>query len=344
MRLKANRQINLKLLTLLILAPYFALSTPVVNNRTSTNNYYPFINSLIIPLSVYSSSDYTWTGTEDSIAIPLRRAGRIFLIDAEVDGEKGYLVFDTGAKGIVLNKTYFRNHVVIDNQNSNGITGSVGGVERVNVDNLSIFGLQYKRVIADVTNLGHIENKRGVKILGLIGFGLIKNFEIIFNPDQNQLQLFRIDKNGERVNPSSEKFTADYTCKFEFKNNILFLKTAINGKNLRLCFDTGAETNVIDRYAPKSVLNSITITRRSTLTGAGSNTSEVLFGIMNGFPFGGKDLNDMETIIANLDPLSEAYDTKIDGMLGYSFLSKGIICINFVKKEFAISYLKATEE
>ena len=32
----------------------------------------------------------------------------------------------------------------------------------------------------------------------------------------------------------------------------------------------------------------------------------------------------METIVTNLDDLSEAYGTRIDGMLGYSFLEQGI--------------------
>lgn len=297
-----------------------------------------------LPFSRLNCSNSDWTCNEDSITIPLLRAGRLFLIEATVDDEKGYLVFDTGASELVLNKTYFRDYNVIDNHSSGGVNGPLANVDKIAIEKLEICGLKFKDVIADVINLGHIENRRGVKIIGLIGFNMIKDFEIVFNPNLNQLNLYKIDKKGERVNTSSEKFVSDFKSSLEFRNNILFLKTTFNGKTLKFCFDTGAETNVIDRYAPKNVLNSITITRRSTLSGAGSSTSEVLFGTMNGFPFGSNILNEMETIITNLDPLSEAYGIKIDGMLGYSFLSKGVICINFVKKEFAISYLKATEE
>ncbi|NMB72458.1 MAG: hypothetical protein GYA22_09950 [Bacteroidales bacterium] len=340
MRLFIHRHLILTSFILLIPAPHPAFPEPSGSTHNPST-----INFFVLSHTGLNNGNYIWTGTDDSITIPLRRAGRIFLIEAEVDGEKGYLVFDTGASGLVLNKTYFRDHVVLDNQKSNGVTGAVASVERIAVNQLEIYGLKYQGIIADVTNLGHIENRRGVKILGLIGFGLISDFEIIFNPGQNQLQLFKIDKKGERERLSAGRFIPDYTCNFEYKNNILFLRTTIKGKRLRLCFDTGAETNVIDRYAPKSVLNCIAITHRSTLSGAGSRTAEVLFGSMNGFQFGKKSLSNMETIITNLDVLSEAYDTKIDGMLGYSFLSKGIICINFVKKEFSISYLQeATEE
>jgi predicted aspartyl protease len=189
-----------------------------------------------------------------------------------------------------------------------------------------------------MTNLGHIENRRGVKVLGLIGFGMLKDFEIIFDPLQDQLELYKVDNSGKRFTPYSSRFKTDYSCKFEFLNNILFIRTIVGDKNLRFCIDTGAETNVIDRFAPKSVMNSITITRRATLTGAGSYSSEVLFGSMNGLLFGSNKIDNQETIITNLDPLSEAYDKKIDGMLGYPFLSKGSFCINFVKKELSICF------
>jgi predicted aspartyl protease len=289
------------------------------------------------------SISYSWTNNQDSITIPLRQVGRIFLIEADIDGEKGFLVFDTGASGLVLNKTYFRDYAIMERLQPNGITGSVGSVEKVTVDNISLFGLQFKRIIADMTNLGHIENRRGGKILGLFGFSLIKDFEIVFKPSQNQLQLFRVNKEGNRLCSSGE-FLFDYRCKFEVNNSILFLRTIFHGKSLRFCLDTGAETNVIDRHAPKNLINSISITRRTTLHGVGSTTSEVLFGTMSDFQLGDIKFSNMETIITNLDALSEAYDTKIDGMLGYSFLSKGIICINFVKREFSISMNKADQE
>jgi hypothetical protein len=52
---------------------------------------------------------------------------------------------------------------------------------------------------------------------------------------------------------------------------------------------------------------------------------------MNDFQFEGYPMKGMETIIVNLDPLNEAYGTKIDGMLGFNFLEQGIVTINLVK-------------
>ena len=41
----------------------------------------------------------------------------------------------------------------------------------------------------------------------------------------------------------------------------------------------------------------------------------------------------MKTLIADLSHLMNNYRLKIDGLLGYEFLSKSIISINFKKKE-----------
>ena len=57
---------------------------------------------------------------------------------------------------------------------------------------------------ADVSNLNHLENRAGVKILGLFGFNMFKNFEIVIDGNNNMLQLFRIDRNGARVNSKAD--------------------------------------------------------------------------------------------------------------------------------------------
>ncbi|MCE1197963.1 MAG: aspartyl protease family protein [Marinilabiliales bacterium] len=276
----------------------------------------------------------------DSVIIPLKRAGRLFLIEAKAEGESGNLVFDTGASGLVFNSTYFRNRVKNSGSTANGATGNLGGVEKVTIGNLGFAGLSFDKLQADLVPLGHIENRRGVRILGLIGFNLLKDFEIVLDASQNQLKLYRLKPNGERVNRESPAFHSDHVQKMICRNNILFLNGTIGNKHLTFCFDTGAETNVINSYLSRNVLSTITLSRRSILKGAGQSTSEVLYGRMNDFSIGNTRIEGMETILSSLDALSEAYGTHIDGMLGFNFIEKGVLCINFKKEEFGIQFRK----
>lgn len=211
------------------------------------------------------------------------------------------------------------------------------------IDSLEISGIVYTRQDAVTANLGHIENRRAVKILGLFGFALLKNFEIIIDVQNSQLQIYKTDATGNRIGRKNSTFTADYIQKFELQNNILMLKGSIGGKRLKFCLDSGAETNVIDNNSPKDVLKTITITKRTQVRGTGSTVNEVLYGKMSDFKLDQIQLDNMETIIVNLGDMSEAYNTHIDGMLGYNFLSQGLFCINFTKKELCISFSKQIE-
>lgn len=295
-------------------------------------------------VSVSSASNETYEAlfpvNTDSVVIPLKKAGRLLLIDATVDEQTGNLVFDTGASGLVLNSTYFREHVRTSGNSTGGITGAVGKVERISVEEMKFGNLMYQKMRADLVNLGHIENRRGVKILGLIGFSMMKNLEIVLNAENGELRLYKLDKSGNRISGKASAVKPDYNQKIEGNGNILFLKGAIAGKSLNFCFDTGAETNAISSDANKNILSTLTITRRMELKGAGSAKSEVLFGRMNDFSIGNKQISGMETIVTSLFAMSEAYNTKIDGMLGYSFLEQGTISINFVKRQFGVNFKK----
>ena len=125
------------------------------------------------------------------------------------------------------------------------------------------------------------------------------------------------------------------------EGDILFVKVRIGGKILDFCLDTGAESNVLNSYAPKKALSTVTILRRSDLMGAGSGEAEVMLGKLNDFVIDEHPISNMQTIIASLDALSATYGYPIDGMLGYDFFEKGEVCINLVKNELKISFTKA---
>ena len=149
------------------------------------------------------------------VTIPLKRVGRLLLLEGTVDDVIGNFILDTGSSGLVLNKTYFRNYMIIDDEEGGGVTGSTGVIARINVKRLIVSGLIYTNISADITPLGHLENRRGVKILGLFGMSLLKNLEIVIDSRNNELQLYKLDKNGNRVGNPSEEVKYDITHKIE---------------------------------------------------------------------------------------------------------------------------------
>jgi predicted aspartyl protease len=272
----------------------------------------------------------------NELTIPLKSAGRLFLIEAVIDGVNGNLIFDTGASRLVLNKTYFRKHLTGSGQPAQGITGSVASAEKVLAGSITISGLKYSKIAATVADLSHIENRRGIKVLGLFGFQLLKSFETELNLTENELIIRRVDQNKQKSEASGTGTQPGITLPATVKNNILFITGSVAGNQMRFCIDTGAEISSIDSHSPKSVLNSLTIERTSNLTGAGSIKSEVVMGRIKKLNFGSTEIANMPFIIANLNPLTEVYGIKTDGMLGYDFVMKGRLRINFKSGEITL--------
>ena len=298
------------------------------NENHTTGNF----EELVIVSTPISDSHGNIVG----VTIPLRRAGRLFLLDGTIDQVSGNFILDTGASGLVLNKTYFRNAISVDDEEGGGVTGTTGQVTRINVRSLKVSDLVFQNVSADMTPLGHLENRRGVKILGLFGMSMMKNLEMVIDLRNNSLQLYKLDKNGTPVDGNFPKVKFDIMNKVEEYRNIMFVKATVGGKILDFCLDTGAESNVISTDAPKKALNTVTITRRSSLNGVGSRQGEVLYGTLNDFLLGNNQISAMETILCSLADMSRQYACPIDGMLGYDFFSRGKIYINLVKKEMGI--------
>jgi len=306
----------------------------VKDNRSSSYSEVP--DSFDIPQDIKA----TMTSDNDMLIIPLKSAGRLIMIEAVIDNQSGNLIFDTGATGLVMNRTYFRKYLKTGGSISSGITGSVGEVEQINIGEINISGLSVQGAQAGLADLGHIENRRGIRVLGLIGFDCFRAFEVVIDAVNKELQLHRVDSRGIRINSAMRGINADVYQQFEMVKNILFLNGTVGGKVLKFCLDTGAETNAISSHAPKAALSTISVDRKSSLSGAGQRSVEVLFGTMNDFVFGGHQLKNMETIITNMDALSEAYGVPIDGMLGYDFLHNGVITVNFRKKVLGMKFYK----
>ncbi|HLO91936.1 MAG TPA: pepsin/retropepsin-like aspartic protease family protein [Lentimicrobium sp.] len=276
----------------------------------------------------------------NSVVIPLKRAGRLFLIEAEIDGQNGNLVFDTGASGLVLNRTYFRNYLGITKVSGGGISGTVGEISNVTAGSINVSGLYYDNVQADMADLGHIEDRRGVKILGLFGLSMLNDMEVAFNAADNELRFTKIDKNGNYLSPDITATKYDNISEMVVSHNIMIIKGNIGDKVLSFCLDTGAEINVVHYDLPKKILSTIDIRRQSGMGGSGNGTVKALYGVMNDFRFANHQFAKMDAAIINLTSMSEAYGFNIDGMLGYDFWQQGEFCFNSRKHQISFNIKK----
>jgi hypothetical protein len=208
-----------------------------------------------------------------------------------------------------------------------GITGSSENVDLVAVNSLKLKTINYRNLDADLVNLGEIANVRGIKILGLLGLNLFKSFEIEIDVKNNILKLYQTDSSGNTL-VEPKRFGCEIEQEIRVYDNTIFTDCIIAGKKLRFGFDSGAETNALNSRVNKKVLETIAITGRRKLSGVGDGNVEILFGRMNDFKLADQTILGMQTLVTNMDGMGEAYGTQMDGMLGFDFMSKGLVRIN----------------
>ena len=305
----------------------------------NTSYAYQPVDSLPLP-SLPDFSRVVATSDSASVAIPFTRAGNLILIKAKVDSTEGNFVLDTGAPGLVLNITYFRQYATNTptDGGQGGITGSVSDVLQTTVQQLSFSGILYHGLDADLINLGHIENVRGVRILGLLGMRLFERFEMVIDYQHNLLRLHLIGhKESTAVQSEMLGDTAAYAViPIDIVANKIIAHVSIANKKLLFVVDYGAETNVLDSRLPGKILDQVTVSRRVLLSGSGDKKVEALYGVVRDITIGDQQVASMPVLITNLEKMCYSYNYCIDGMLGFDYLSLHKVGFNFVKRKMYI--------
>jgi hypothetical protein len=278
----------------------------------------------------------------DSITcvIPFSRAGNLILLRARADSIEGNFILDTGSPVLVLNLTYFRHYptTIRHDREEGGMTGTGAQVLETSIKEFSLGPIKYPKIYANMTNLGHLENSKGVKILGLLGMQLFKRFEMIIDYENNLIYFHRISKKEEKTYKHEMlKDTSAYrTFPIDIYNDKVLARTELSGKKLRLMIDFAAETNVLDSRLPDNIFENIAISKRVVLNGIGGQKVEALYGDLSNMTLGNEPIKTLPVLITNLANTCLSYEFCIDGILGFDFLSLHKIGFNFVNRKMYI--------
>ncbi len=309
-----------------VIADEKELSLPILNTEIS--------------ISIDAIQQQPFASNINSCIIPFTLAGKLIVIQGRADSMQGNFILDTGAPNLVLNNTYFRNYIIATSNTDQeaSITGIGEQAKRITVKQFQLGTLDYSRTIADVLSLGHLEDSRQIKILGLIGVSMFTDCELIIDFQQRQIHLYRMSRKERNtyIHPMLAAHPKVTEMPFELRENRILLSTKIAGRNLQFAVDYAAESNVIDSRLPEKILDSIDVTGRVLLTGTGSKKIEAITGTISGISVGDLQLRGMPVVITNLENTCFGTLMCINGVLGYDFLSGYTLVFNFVRRKLYI--------
>ena len=279
---------------------------------------------------------------ENTTRIPFKLIDHLIVIEAELLNKKGNFIIDTGSETLILNKVHFPfkyRHSKKVKQTSGAIDVIDDALEK-NIKEFIIQNFNLKNKTSDVIDLSHIERNKKMKLLGIIGFNILKDYEIFIDLYLNQITLTKIDRFGNKLDKDVYLEKIVDSVDFTLKKHTIILNSTIGNQKVKFGLDSGAEFNQINKRIHKSVLKNFFPNKRIVLIGASNNKIEVLAGKLHRVKLSETVyFGPMNTVLTNLNKMNTAYGTKLDGILGYDFFKQKRAIINYKKEKiYFINY------
>lgn len=276
--------------------------------------------------------------------LPFKLIDHLIVVEAELYGKIGNFIIDTGSEALILNKIHFASKYPHHKKykQSSGVNGTIENTQIRLLHEFRLHNFNIKNIKSDVIDLSHIERSKKMNLLGIIGFEILKKYEVFIDLHLNQITLSKVDKYGNRFDKNTylEKITD--SINFNLVNHTIVINAFVKDQKVRFCLDSGAEYNQINSQINKKILKSFFPKKRLYLIGISDKKIEVLLGKLYRVKLN-KTIyfRPMYTVLTNLNKMNEAYGTKLDGVLGYEFFMQKRTIINYQKEKlFFIDYPK----
>lgn len=268
--------------------------------------------------------------------IPFKVIDQLIVVEVGILNKEGNFIIDTGSETLILNSVHFKSTRLYGQtgKQKSGVNGDIESVKEKYLDKLSIDNFNIEKLNADVINLSHIEKIKKIEVLGIIGYSVLKDFEVFIDMHLNQITLTKTDKKG---NPLSKKVYAETihdSIDFKLKRHTIVIDAKIEKHDLKFGLDTGAEYNQLNKNLDSEILDYFYPSKELKLTGASGATIKVMAGKLYRVK-----LNDsiyfgpMTTVLTNLRNVNSAFSTNLDGILGFEFFAQQRTIINYKKQK-----------
>ena len=269
-----------------------------------------------------------------AVIVPFTFSGGLVILKARVNQMEGNFILDTGASGLVLNERYFSPDHYQTDITGMGLAGETSQVGAMLTDSFHLDELTFTNTAAQTIDLSQIEENKRTRILGLIGYDLLKDFELMLDYRQRFLTFSKTDKWGNVIGPLPHTLNKVDSLSFTLANFIPLIPVKVNGKEKQMGLDTGAEYNLLHLYRSKDILDHFKILKTLKITNTGQQKVEALAGKLSRVTFLDKyRCGAMSTVLTNLQELEAVYQCRLDGILGYEFFATWIVSINYKKHQ-----------
>lgn len=253
---------------------------------------------------------------------------------ASAEDQKGRFLLDTGAPKLVINRAAGAGKAI----EAAGITDSFYASE-LKVRNFRWANVERKSIQALALDISHMESTARHSISGIIGYEILKNFELYLNIENNQIALLNPDK-SEVLRVASPLLVLPFTM----LDHLPLVEVQIGDQTLRFALDTGAGANLIDLPYKDLLPPELLQTATSEIVRGLDQQLETAYGItLEDTQIASLNLPDLKYLFIDLSHLHAITGVKIDGILGFPFFSRIKCSINYPQEKLYIWELTRIE-
>ncbi|MGB2273833.1 MAG: hypothetical protein ACPH2K_05615 [Flavicella sp.] len=282
--------------------------------------------------SMSAQSDLT-KSSQAVIQVPFEMVEKLIVVEVALEGVKRKFILDTGSPKVILNGKYFPT----DSKGSfisnvKGVNDQNINVHTKKVSELDFYGISTKDTELMVMDLSHLKVDLGFEFYGLIGYEIIRDYDLIFDYEKKLLTLIAPDYYETYKNTHLSKAVLEVVPMQQI-GHIPVVETKVGDNLLKLGIDCGAEVDLFDVSLYDQVQQQLSNLGTEELKGAQKNVEIVTQGVINNLSIGQKQFSSIPTLFKDITHLNSSLDAKIDGLLGYPILSKQRTLISFRRNE-----------
>ncbi len=126
-----------------------------------------------------------------------------------------------------------------------------------------------------------------------------------------------------------------HTIDFRLQSNLIVIDVVVDGETKPFILDTGASNTVIDKRAadPSAVEG---VEQAVGLADCGAGNMEAVMSTVKSLAVGDATVSDLRVAGIDLDGINEKIGARVAGILGYDFLSRFRVTIDYRAKRLTL--------
>lgn len=274
----------------------------------------------------------------DTMRVHFQMKKGLIYVPALLNGKDGFFMFDSGAPVVILKKKYVSEERINKDVSVDltGMGGIMQGVQWSTGNTLEWGNIQLEGLDAPVSDMGDMEIGNDIPVFGLMGFGVLKGYQITFDYRKQQLLLERVDENGKLTGASFKKENSKGKTSMRMKRHIPIVDIALGGKLYPMGIDCGANANVLQEELAMELASFIDYEEENvSIVGVGGVQQSNRVAFLMQAKLDSVALQDMYTVFTNqaIGGFKGADELPIVGLLGTPFLNQFKTTFNYEKGE-----------